>query len=310
MTTRIPQNPLTSISCPIRASSSRAFRVPNVSAEASRKGAEGRSIPTQTFVASSAEARGGTLFNTRDHDRLDEWVRISQTKQETWYDEIKRQSQQWGTILQTKATQARTESSEARRQELETYWQIQEQQLAEHRSRLAEAAERRRIAQEERQRAIEEEALLQRLQLEAEEEHRRWEAEEAAEQRRIAQEEQQRMIEEEARLQRLRLEAEEEHRRREAEAAERRRRERERECAVCLEMNDMGGMIQTPCQHWYCQEHLRGKLEYDCGGFWLTLRSCHGGRINLEEAFSVLPNYCPHDRAPQSLLSRLSSSVQ
>ena len=270
MTTRIPQNPLTSISCPIRASSSRAFRVPNVSAEASRKGAEGRSIPTQTFVASSAEARGGTLFNTRDHDRLDEWVRISQTKQETWYDEIKRQSQQWGTILQTKATQARTESSEARRQELETYWQIQEQQLAEHRSRLAEAAERRRIAQEERQRAIEEEALLQRLQLEAEEEHRR----------------------------------------REAEAAERRRRERERECAVCLEMNDMGGMIQTPCRHWYCQEHLRGKLEYDCGGFWLTLRSCHGGRIYLEEAFSVLPNHCPHDRAPQSLLSRLSSSIQ
>ena len=297
MTTRLPQNPLTSIPGPFRTSSSRAFRRPNVSPKAPRTGAEGGSTPTQIFVAPSAEPRGGTLFNARDHDRLDEWVKIAQTKQETWYNEIKRQSQLREAILQDEVVQARTERSEARRQELDIYWQIQEQQLAEHGLRLAEAAEQRRIAQEERQRILEEEALLQRLQLEAEEEHRRWEAEKAAAQRRIAQEERQRIIEEEALLQQLHTEAEEEHRRWEAEAADRRRRERERECAVCLEMNDMGGMIQAPCEHWYCQEHLRGRREHDFGGLWLTLCRCHRGRIYLEETFSVLPNNSPYNRA-------------
>lgn len=51
----------------------------------------------------------------------------------------------------------------------------------------------------------------------------------------------------------------EQQRRRALEEAERRRRERQRECAVCLDINDMDIMVEAPCMHWYCQIHLQGK---------------------------------------------------
>ncbi|XXG99000.1 hypothetical protein Hte_005333 [Hypoxylon texense] len=44
---------------------------------------------------------------------------------------------------------------------------------------------------------------------------------------------------------------------REAEERERIRRERFRECAVCMEEDDMGSMVQAPCAHWYCREDLQ-----------------------------------------------------
>jgi hypothetical protein len=59
--------------------------------------------------------------------------------------------------------------------------------------------------------------------------------------------------------QRARLEEVEEQRRRALEEAERQRRESQRECAVCLDINDMGIMVVAPCMHWYCQIHLQGK---------------------------------------------------
>ncbi|KAF2970548.1 hypothetical protein GQX73_g3030 [Xylaria multiplex] len=43
----------------------------------------------------------------------------------------------------------------------------------------------------------------------------------------------------------------------ESEERERIRRGRLRECAVCMEENDMGYMIQAPCVHWYCYEDLQ-----------------------------------------------------
>ncbi|KAI1743033.1 hypothetical protein F4680DRAFT_390847 [Xylaria scruposa] len=41
-----------------------------------------------------------------------------------------------------------------------------------------------------------------------------------------------------------------------AEERERIRRERLRECAVCMEEDDMSSMIQAPCEHWFCLEDL------------------------------------------------------
>lgn len=49
--------------------------------------------------------------------------------------------------------------------------------------------------------------------------------------------------------------------RREAEEAERRRRETLRECAVCMDENDMQHMVEAPCQHWYCRTCLRDGIE-------------------------------------------------
>ncbi|KAI0486635.1 hypothetical protein F4859DRAFT_308544 [Xylaria cf. heliscus] len=59
-------------------------------------------------------------------------------------------------------------------------------------------------------------------------------------------------MEEEARIEETQIQAQEE-----AEERERIRRERLRECAVCMEADDMGSMIQAPCMHWYCPEDLQ-----------------------------------------------------
>ncbi|KAK5634157.1 hypothetical protein RRF57_009871 [Xylaria bambusicola] len=61
-------------------------------------------------------------------------------------------------------------------------------------------------------------------------------------------------IEEAARIEEAQIRAQEE-----AEERERIRQERLRECAVCMEGDDMSSMIQTPCTHWYCHEDLRSK---------------------------------------------------
>ena len=78
--------------------------------------------------------------------------------------------------------------------------------------------------------------------------------------------EQQARLAEEAQQRRLALEQQRAHEAAEearqahlAAEEEQRRRERERQCAVCLEFNDMGGMVEIPCRHWYCPDHLRGE---------------------------------------------------
>ncbi|KAI1420345.1 hypothetical protein F5Y12DRAFT_136609 [Xylaria sp. FL1777] len=59
-------------------------------------------------------------------------------------------------------------------------------------------------------------------------------------------------IEAEARIEEAQIQAQEE-----AEEREWIRRERLRECAVCMEEDDMGSMTQVPCTHWYCYEDLQ-----------------------------------------------------
>lgn len=81
-------------------------------------------------------------------------------------------------------------------------------------------------------------------------------ADEAARQRQV---EQDRIlaehIEAEAGLEEARIQAQEE-----AEERERIRRERLRDCAICMDEDDMDSMIQAPCAHWYCHEDLQSKL--------------------------------------------------
>lgn len=72
-----------------------------------------------------------------------------------------------------------------------------------------------------------------------------------AEQRRNA-------LEQEQREREQAIAAEEERRRREEEE----RRQRLRECAVCLEDQDMLLMIETPCGHWYCRGDIQSKAVY------------------------------------------------
>ena len=107
---------------------------------------------------------------------------------------------------------------------------------------------RRQCLQEEREAHEQRADESRRLQLEAYEQKLsagRARIAAAADQRRREIEEQQR-----AEAEALRLVKKE---------AERVRRERERDCAVCLDSNDIGVMVEAPCAHWYCRVHLRGK---------------------------------------------------
>ena len=79
-----------------------------------------------------------------------------------------------------------------------------------------------------------------------------------AEQRRRALEQERRIREQAIAARQAEIAAEEERRRRQEEE----RRARLRECAVCLEDQDMSVMIETPCRHWYCREDIQSKTLY------------------------------------------------
>ena len=79
-----------------------------------------------------------------------------------------------------------------------------------------------------------------------------------AEQRRSALEQEQRIREQAIAARQAEIAAEEERRRRQEEE----RRARLRECAVCLEDQDMSVMIETPCRHWYCRGDIQSRAVY------------------------------------------------
>ncbi len=106
------------------------------------------------------------------------------------------------------------------------------------------------IAREESEayhRAYEEELASRRARLAAE-----------AERRQNALEQERRAREQAIAARQAEIAAEEEQRWRQEEE----RRERLRECAVCLEDQDMGLMIEAPCRHWYCREDIQSKAVY------------------------------------------------
>ena len=96
-------------------------------------------------------------------------------------------------------------------------------------------------------RAQEEELASRRARLAAE-----------AEQRQSALEEERRIREQAIAARQAEIAAEEERRQRQEEE----RRARLRECAVCLEDQDMSVMIEIPCRHWYCREDIQSKALY------------------------------------------------
>lgn len=79
-----------------------------------------------------------------------------------------------------------------------------------------------------------------------------------AEQRRSVLEQERRIREQAIAARQAEIAAEEERRQRQEEE----RRARLRECAVCLEDQDMSAMIETPCRHWYCREDIQSKALY------------------------------------------------
>ena len=238
-----------------------------------------------------------------DHECYEEQLRqkidAAQQAQNEWYESIASVAQaQDATRLQHIAhvkAERDVERAEAHRNE--------RVQLEEHQRWLNEETERRQIEAEQRRRNLaQQQAILlaqgeadneaRRRRLAEEEEQRRvdderrrgvqaerhavleaeFEAEIRAQRRRLAEDAERRQIEEEQRRRQeaetqafiqAQIEADNEERRRQAEEAERQRRERLRECAVCLESQDMSTMIQIICSHWYCRGHLRGKSLID-----------------------------------------------
>ena len=151
---------------------------------------------------------------------LQQRIRATQAAHDLWYEAIDNEVYLQNVIRQERASLAIYERDQVAASQRQKYEEAQQQQLKGYRTRLAEEAERR-IFEEER---------LQRERHEAEG----------------------------ARLARLAEQAEEQRRLREEE--ERRRRERLRECAICLDAQDVSVMLQLLCSHWYCQEHLRGNF--------------------------------------------------
>ena len=150
---------------------------------------------------------------------LQQRIKVVQDAHSVWYNAIASNAQEQNAIRQERLSHAKHERDrivEAERQEHE---RIERSQLEARRRRIAEEAERRRIEDE-------------RLQ-------REWDEAQAARLVQIA--------------------AEEEERRRQAEQAERIQRERLRECTVCFDSQDMDMMVQVACSHWYCRQDLRSR---------------------------------------------------
>jgi hypothetical protein len=138
---------------------------------------------------------------------------------------------------------------QARRLQASWHGQVQDTIAYREQERLKELHNRReahaRAAEETRKalkRAQEETEAIRQVAIEAREQERRRLEEEAEAQRRAE------------------IAAREEAERIQCEEEERRRREKQRECSVCLDSFDMDLMLQVPCSHWYCPEHLRGKI--------------------------------------------------
>lgn len=138
--------------------------------------------------------------------------------------------------------QQRLEDIQQRVLAFETARAIKEEERNAEIARRIEAETQARHEARRRRQAEQDRILAEQI---AEEEARQ------AEQDRILAEQ---IAEEEARLE------EERRRTQEAEERERIRRERLRECAACMEEEDMGSMTQAPCTHWYCHEHLQSKI--------------------------------------------------
>ena len=163
----------------------------------------------------------------------------------------------------TEETERRQIEADQRRREVaEQQANLLAQEEAENearRRRLAEEEEQRRVDDERHRRVQAEQHAILQAEFEAEIRAQRRRLAEDAERRQIEQEQRRRQEAEIQAFIQAQIEAENEERRRQTEEAERQRRERLRECAVCLESQDMSTMIQVICSHWYCREHLRGK---------------------------------------------------
>ena len=173
-------------------------------------------------------------------EQLEDRAYIIRSKQDEWYNGILDRSRAQEATRRELFQQTKDEWESITRAESEAYHRAYEEKLADRRARLAAEAEQRRNALEQERREREQVIAARQAEIAAEEERRQREREQAiaARQAEIAAEEERRRREEEERRQRL------------------------RQCAVCLEDQDMSLMIETPCGHWYCPEDLQSKAVY------------------------------------------------
>ena len=188
---------------------------------------------------------------------LQQRINAVQEVHNVWYNAIASDVQERNATRQELILHAKHERDRIAEAERQEHERIERSQLEARRRRLAEQVEQRRIEYERLQREREEAQAARLAQIVAEEAERQRRLAEEAERQRVEDERRRRERDEAQAAHWARLAAEEDRRRRQAEQAERIRRERLRECAVCLDSQDMDMMIQVACSHWYCIGDLR-----------------------------------------------------
>ncbi len=222
--------------------------------------------------------------NSETH-KLNEGAEAARIAQRTWLESIRRQKNLQEETRRQYLQEAREAQEQKANEERRARHEAQEQRLLARRAIIAAQVERQRVENEAREQRI----LAQRAVIAA-----------AAERRRIELEERQRVENEVRERQRLL-----------GEEAERLRRERERECVVCLESNDIGIMVQTPCAHWYCRIHLRGMSRSTIlGSITLICNRRVRGCLQLQSALSMLSTSRSFRRIVGLAHSRLPRSIR
>ena len=255
--------------------------------------------------------------NSETH-KLNEGAEAARIAQRTWLESIRRQKNLQEETRRQYLQEAREAQEQKANEERRARHEAQEQRLLARRAIIAAQVERQRVENEAREQRI----LAQRAVIAAAAERRRIELEErqrveneAREQRKLAQ---RAIIAAAAERHRIELEerqrVENEVRERQrllGEEAERLRRERERECVVCLESNDIGIMVQTPCAHWYCRIHLRGMSRSTIlGSITLICNRRVRGCLQLQSALSMLSTSRSFRRIVGLAHSRLPRSIR
>ncbi|KAI0965131.1 hypothetical protein F4678DRAFT_453479 [Xylaria arbuscula] len=189
--------------------------------------------PTQLVLSPETYERLAAAKREQD-GRRDHVIAEAVAMRERQYEELGRIQQ----FREVAAREQRGREEALRQQQMEDF----EQMVLEFESRRA-IEEGERIAEEVRREAMRESLRESMIRMRDEDARQR-----QLEQDRLLAEH----IEEEGRIEETRIQAQEE-----AEEQERIRRERFRQCAVCMEEDDMGSMIQVPCTHWYCHEDLQ-----------------------------------------------------
>ncbi|MCJ1241711.1 hypothetical protein MMC14_009717 [Varicellaria rhodocarpa] len=204
------------------------------------------------------EPRGNSEGRSRGADYgllLQESLEAARMTQESWLEDINIQIRQQQEAQQEILRIAREERNRIAEEQRRIAQRLHQQELDAHQSRLEDITRQRLIDEELRRIEAEEHRRIAREWHEqAEQQLREQEIQIAT---RVAEEQERREAEEEARA--LQQAVEEAQREEQIAEAERQRVARQRDCTVCMDAFDMGGMVELECEHWYCRDDFQGK---------------------------------------------------